>query len=340
MTRRIFTLDLNWRREQPPSRGVGLCAAHDFADISAQAFLDYHQDFDITELWMPTSNWAGYTYYPTRLNCVAPGALGELFVRVYDSCQARDMPCWGYFCVGTDLHIAATRPEWVIPGSAEHQGWPMLAPESPWIDLLEARLIEFLEAYPVHSMMLDWFVYGSVSDTDFPVQPTFWANEPFERATGRPMPQRADQISAAEGLAFKRHVLGQNAQRLASTIKRVSPKTEVVFNMPYHRADDPLWVDHPVLTVSDLLFAECSRADVVEWLLAVRRPEQQVMCMIHGRPDEDQCDVHSGAAWAERGCGLFSSALPVAPELRHHPADESALEAVRQLYRDLASLPA
>lgn len=337
MTRRVISLDINWSRHGDGTQ-IGMVPPHTYADMDLQAYLDYHFRFDVTEFWMPTSNWAGYAYYPTRLNCVAPGMLGDLFPRVLDACRERGLRCWGYFCVGADLLIASTEPSWRLPPTGEHDmPWPMLAPDSPWIDLVEQRIVEFLQRYDVDSIMLDWFVYGALAGKGegYVVPKTQWSAPRFEALLGRPMPDDPAEITPEENLAYKRHVLGENARRLARTIRAVKPDVEVVFNLPYHRADDPMWVDHPVLEVSDLLFAESSDPEVVNWLLKVRRPEQRVMCMIHGRLEEGFCFPELGLDWAEKGCDLFATTHPETPHVRHHPIHEKSLEQVKQVYAEL-----
>ncbi len=83
---------------------------------------------------------------------------------------------------------------------------------------------------------------------------------------------------------------------------------------PIGRAEEPIWVNHPMLNESDGLFAECSRAAVMNWLLDIRKPGQRVMTTIIGRTEEGEGDPHSWRTWYERGCDFFGYAWGTPPD--------------------------
>jgi hypothetical protein len=105
-----------------------------------------------------------------------------------------------------------------------------------------------------------------------------------------------------------------------------------MFNVPYWEPAEPLWVDHPMLNESDGLFAECTRTDVVEWLLAARRPAQRVMTTIIGRMEEGECDPHAWQQWHRRGCDFFGYAWGTPPDFRPHPRYDPGLKIVRAAF--------
>ena len=90
-----------------------------------------------------------------------------------------------------------------------------------------------------------------------------------------------------------------------------------------------------MLLESDGLFAECSRPEVVEWLLSVKRPEQRVMTTVIGRPDEGECSPHLWKRWVEKGCDLFGYAWGTPPDFRPHPKYNEELEIVHRAFKEI-----
>src|SRR5208337_1298866 len=112
---------------------------------------------------------------------------------------------------------------------------------------------------------------------------------------------------------------------------KASRETKVFFNVPYRRPAEELWVNHPMLNESDMLFAESSD-DVVSWLLSIRKPHQRVMTTIVGRLD-GTCHANTWKKWYEAGCDFFGYALGTPPDFRPHPSYANDVEIARQGYR-------
>lgn len=331
---KLFCFDLNWVRYEKPVAVVVPSAAQDWSALDPKAYYDYHRRIGNNAVFCQAYTFGGYAFYPTLLGPVAPGPGSRLLPSLYELARKDGLPFWSYFCVGIDLTLSTQRPNWVIPGSRVNAPYGFFGPETPWTDLLCARVREFLRSYPADWLLFDWFVYGWLKP-DYPVQPADFVAKPFAEIIGRAMPARAEEITPAEGLAYKRQVLARQFRRLRDTVKEASPKTKIVFNVPYWAPAEPLWVDHPMLNESDGLFAECSRDDVVEWLLAIRQPGQRVMTTIIGRIDDGQCDPDSWRKWHQRGCDLFGYAWGEPPELKPHPAYDRDLEIVRRAFHEI-----
>src|SRR5210317_1731281 len=75
-------------------------------------------------------------------------------------------------------------------------------PETPRTEMLCARIREFLKQYPVDWLLLDWFVYGMLVPNGLAVQPAEFVKKPFARIIGRPMPAKAEEITAQENLKY------------------------------------------------------------------------------------------------------------------------------------------
>ena len=236
------------------------------------------------------------------------------------------------FCVGADVVMNNFCTDWVIPGSRAHWAHGFLGPESPWVDLLCARIEEFLRDFPVAWLLFDWFCYGNLT-TDYPVQPAWFVTQPFAQILGRPLPERADQITPEEGLRYKREVLARLFRRLRATVTATSPATRIVFSPPYWGPADPLWVDHPMLTESDALLAEYSKPETMEWLLRIRRPAQRVMGTPMGCGGT--MSVEAMRAWVERGCDLTGYVWGTPPVLAPHPSKVAELDIVRRAFREI-----
>lgn len=332
---KLFNCDFNWVRVEQPLGTVAPSAAHDWADVDPQAYYDYHREMGNNVCFCQAYAFGGFAYYPTRLGPVAPGNGSSVLPRLFELAKKDGIPFWSYFCVGADLAMSNQRNHWVVPGSRQNEPFGFLAPESPWTDLLCARVREFLTQYPVDWILFDWFVYGSLMP-DYPVQPAWFVEQPFAEIIGRPMPKTAEEITPAESLQYKREVLARQFYRIRDAVRESSPKTKILFNVPYWEASEPLWVNHPMLNESDGLFAECSRDEVVDWLLGIRKPEQRVMTTIIGRMDDGECDPQSWRKWHERGCDFFGYAWGVPPDFHPHPLYKAELDIVRAAFGEMS----
>lgn len=330
---KLFCCDLNWAYFDEPYVYKPPAAPQDWANIDPVDYFTWHREFGNNVMFCQAYTFGGYAFYPTRLGPTAPGPGRELFPALFELARAAQMPTWSYFCVGADLTMSNMRDAWVVPTSREGCGHGFLAPESPWTDLLCARIAEFLSAYPVDWLLFDWFAYGSPGPDGLQVQPAWYVAEPFEEVIGRPLPERAADITPEESLHYRREMLARQFYRLQTTVREHNPHTRILFNMPFWRAADPLWVNHPVILESDGLFAESSGEEVMEWLLQVRRPEQRVMTTVigHGKHSEPS----SWRRWVERGCDLFGYAWGTPPDFRPHPSYATGVQIVRDAFREL-----
>ncbi len=335
MTIKLFNCDLNWVRYDKPVFSINASAPQDWANVDAQQYFDWHRAIGNNVTYCQAYAFGGYAFYPTQHGPAAPGKGAELMPRLFDLSNKAGMPFWSYFCVGADLIMSNLRDHWLVPGSRAFMPHGFLAPESPWTDLLCARVEEFLRLYPVDTILFDWFVYGHLRPDQSKVQPAWFVEKPFEEIVGRPMPKTADEITPAENLLYKREVLARQFERIRQTVKRTSPATKIGFNVPYWEPDEAIWRGHPMLTGSDFLFAECSRADVMDWLLASRKPSQRVMTTIIGRLDSGECDATSWRHWRDRGCDFFGYSWGTPPDFRPHPSYESQLAIVREAFAEM-----
>jgi hypothetical protein len=332
---RLFCCDLNWIYREIPSPGPSPSAPPDWAWIDPAEYFRWHIEFGNNAVFCQAYTFGGYALYPTRFGPLAPGPGQELLPRLFDLARAANLPFWSYFCVGADLILSSLRNPWIIPGSRECAHHGFLAPESPWTDLLCARIREFLEAYPADWLLFDWFVYGNLKPDTAQVRPAWFVKQPFHEILGREMPEQASDITPDEHMRYKREILARQFRRIRDTVRAASPKTRIAFNVPYWEPRETIWIDHPMLHESDGLFAECSREDVVDWLLEIRKPNQRVMTTIIGRLDEGQCDPGSWRRWHERGCDFFGYAFGSPPDFRPHPFYRRELDIVRQAFREL-----
>jgi hypothetical protein len=333
---KLMHCDLNWTVQGP-------AAPQDWAFVDPQAYFDWHVAFGTNVIYCQAYLFGGTALYPSRLGPLAPGPGSRLFPRLYELARDAGMPVWSYFCVGSDLVMTNHRTGWVVPGSRTRPNGPekavfpygFLAPESAWTDLLCARVREFLADWPVDWLLFDWFGYGGTCPDEAPVPPAEYARGPFRRIIGREMPDSAGEIAPEERLAYKRAVLAEQFHRLRNAVRETSPDTKILFNVPYWRPAEPIWVDHPMLAESDALFAECSRPEVIDWLLSIRRPEQRVMVTITGRQTEGQCDPHSWRQWYEKGCDFFGYAWGDPPDFRPHARYRREMEIVREAFGEM-----
>jgi hypothetical protein len=325
---RLFCCDLNWTRYDdkyaPPSM------PQDWAFIDPQEYADWHLHFGNNALFCQAFTFCGYAFYPTRLGPVAPGPGRDLLPSLFALARKRGVPFWSYFSVSWDLIVRGLRSEWTFPGNPS--GW-CLAPETPWTDLLCGRVREFLSAYPVDWILFDMFLYGDVRTNAFAVQPAWFVEKPFREIIGRPMPDKAEDITPEESMAYKREIMARQFARLRDAVKQTSPQTRILFNVPYWSADEPLWANHPMMTQSDGLFAECTTPEVVEWLLRVRRPHQRVMTTIIGHAHYS--DPTLWRRWYEEGCDFFGYAFGTPPDFRPHSFYRDKLEITRQAFQEM-----
>ena len=336
---RLFNCDFNWARwpASPtlPKGKVRPSQPEDWADVDAQEYFDWHREFGNNVVYCQAYCSSGFALYPSKLGPVGQGKAARLFPDLYALARKAKMPVWSYYCVSTDLARSREHPEWIVPGSEAgscgHGGF--FGPETPHTELVCARLREFLKEYPVDWILLDWFVYGSLKPDEALVQPAEFVKQPFQEIIGRPMPAKAEDITPAEHLKYKRVVLERQFRVIKQAVRETSPHTKIIFNVPFHKADEALWRDHPMLAESDGLFAESSD-EVVGWLLRVKKPGQRVMTTIVGR-GEGVTDPGSWKKWYAKGCDFFGYAWATPPTFFPTAMYDEELKVVKAAFAEM-----
>ena len=327
-TIKCLNCDLNWARTGDNTRAA---VAADWASLNPQEYFDYHRAAGNNVIFLQAYTCGGFAFYPTKLGPMATGAGSQLLPRLWEISRKAKMPFMAYMNVdyehGPD-GACHRHPEWVIPGTSIFMG-----PESGWTDLFCRRIREFLKQFPVEWMQFDGFAYGALL-TDFAVQPAPFVEKPFREIIGRPMPAKASEITPAESLKYKREVMARQFRAIRNAIKETSPGTQMGFNVPYWKADDPAWQDHPMVNESETLITECTTTDVMEWALRVRKPGQRVMTTFFGRPD-GYCDPATWKKWYARGCDFFSYVWGTPPDFHPLPCYNAGLKIVREAFRTI-----
>jgi hypothetical protein len=334
---KLFCCDFNW--VIPPGadkRTIKPALPEDWAFVHPREYFAWHKDFGVNIIFCQPYTWCGYAYYPTKLGPVAPGPGQNLYPELYKLSRKAGLPFCSYFCIGIDIIMCNLRTDWLVPTSRKYNPYGLLAPESPWTDLLCARITESLKMYPVEWINFDCFNYGKYFGEDFGVQPSPYVKGPFKEITGRDMPDDASEISYEESLKYKREIMARWFYRIREAMHKGNPETKANFNPPFRKAAEPMWVDHPMLNESDQLVAESSDEETVNWLLKIRKPGQRVMTTIVGRAGEDGlCDPNSWRKWYERGCDFFAYAHGTPPDFRPHPSWKNEVEICRQAYAEM-----
>lgn len=329
---KMFIIDFNFVvfDEDPSLRPP--CAAGDYADIDAQEVYDYAMALGNNAMFCHAFTINGCATYPTRLGPVNPRRFGNLLPALFDITRKNGLPFWSYFDVGQDGHMCGSRPHWLIPGTGDAENPGFLAPETPWTDLLCARIEEFLALYPVDWIIFDGFVYGSFTPDLFQIQPAWFMEKPFKQIVGRDMPGKAEDITLEENLKYKREILARQFYRIRDSVKKTSPRTKLCFNVPYWKPAEPLWVNHPMVLESDGLIAETANDALVEYLLQIRKPDQRVFLTVINCLDGFQFDTTTWMKWYERGCDFQGYAWGTPPDWRPAPRFRAAIEAYRDIF--------
>ena len=336
MTRKFFAADLNWSIYQDPFRVIA-SSPQDWMDLNVDEYVEWHKyEMGCNCASMQCIPFAGYALYPSRLAPLAPGEGSRVFPRFYEKARKEKMEVWSYMCVGVDVFTSNVRQDWLVPTSRDHINYGALGPETPWTDLLCARIREFLSVYPVDGMLFDWFCYGSLKPNDFMVQPVWFAEKPFREIIGRPMPDKAGEITQEEGMKYKREVLARQFTAIKKAVKETSGETKLMFNVPYWEPYEKIWEGHIMMEESDILLAESSD-DVVGWLLEVKKPWQKVMTTVIGRLD-GVCDPTTWRKWHDLGCDLLGYAFGTPPSFYPLSSYDGELAIVKQAFREIKDL--
>jgi len=332
---KIFCCDLNFIAPKGDRVLMTPAMPQDWAFIDPAEYFAWHRDFGVNTFFLQGYSYCGYAFYPTKLGPVAPGPGVDLFPRLFKLADKAGLPFSSYFCIGMDLCMSNIRFDWLVPTSRNFVEMGLLAPESPWTDLLCARITEFLRLYPVDWINFDCFNYGKYNSNDFHVQPSPFVRTPFKEIVGRDMPEKASDITPEESLKYKREIMARQFHRIREAMHRGNPGTKANFNVPFFKPAEPMWVDHPMVNECDQLVAESSD-DIVDWLLKIRKPHQRVMTTIIGRPnDKGVCDPNTWKKWYEAGCDFFGYAHGTPPDFRPHPSLNQQVELVRQAYHQM-----
>jgi hypothetical protein len=332
---KLFCCDLNWIHPADHRHTVVPSLPQDWAYIDPAEYFAWHRDFGVNIFFLQGYIFCGYAYYPTKLGPIAPGPGAELFPKLFRMSQKAGLPFCGYFSIALDPIVSNLRFDWVVPTSRNYGAAGLLAPESPWTELLCARITEFLKLYPVEWINFDCFNYGKYNSNDFPVQPSVYVKGPFKEIIGREMPEKAAEITPEESMKYKREIMARQFHRIKEAMYKGNPGTKANFNVPFFKPAEPMWVDHPMLNECDQLVAESSD-DIVNWLLEIRKPHQRVMTTIVGRPaDKGVCDPNSWKKWYEAGCDFFAYAHGIPPDFRPHAGVMDQVEIARNAYQQM-----
>ena len=329
---KLFCCDLNWTYFDKPFRHTPPSAPQDWAFVNPRDYFEWHKNFGGNIIFCQAYAFGGYAFYPTKLGPVAPGPGQNLFPELFKLTRKAGMPFCSYISIAWDLTMSNLRNEWVIPTSRNYNYWGNLAPESPWTDLVCARIEESLRLYPVEWILFDMWFYGIVHCNDFALQPAWFVKKPFKEIIGRDMPAEASEITPEESMKYKREVMARQFYRIREAVRKASPETKIGFNVPYEKPAEPIWKDHPMLNESDMLFAESSD-EVVPWLLSIRKPHQRVMTTIIGKAGF--CNPSTWKRWYNAGCDFFGYAWGTPPDFRPHPSYAKDLEIVRRAYQEM-----
>jgi hypothetical protein len=339
MTRRrtdvtkMFMIDFNFVvfDERPEIRP--LSTAHDYAEINAREVYDFARDLGNNAIFCHAYTINGCALYPSRLGPVSAGKAGTLLPDLFALARRDGVACWSYFDVGQDAIINCTRQHWLIPGTAGGGHPPgFLAPETPWTDLLCARVTELLSAHQVDWLAFDGFVYGSFWPDLFRVPPAWYMEKPFREIIGRPLPATIEEIRPEENLLYKREIMARQFRAIRDTVKRVSPATKICFNVPFWKAAEAIWVDHPMVKESDGLIAETTNDELVEYLLAIKRPEQKLFLTVINHIDGFRFDAAAAEKWYARGCDFHGYAWGTPPDWRPAARFRPAVAACRDFF--------
>jgi len=300
-----------------------------WANIDAKEYFDWHIEMGNNAMFCQAYNYGGYAHYPSKLGPLGEGESKYLLPRLFELSQKAKIPFWSYFTVSSVGMEMDRYPEAGIDKD-------FLEPTSPHTDVLCERIEEFLKDYPVDWILFDMFSYGSWKNQQTAPLPLHnpWTKKGFKEIFGREMPEKASDITPEETLRYKRGVLARQFHRIRHSVKKTCPNTKIIFNTPYLSANEPIWVNHPMLTESDGLFAESTNDAVVEWLLGIRKPRQRVMATL-------MCVSVFGTGpkqwrkWYERGCDFFAYAWGDAPDW--HPVSSYAeeLRIVREAFHTM-----
>jgi hypothetical protein len=326
-TIKCLCCDLNWAWKSKDSESWRATTPDDYAALDPQEYFHYHREIGNNVIFLQAYVVAGFAFYPTKLGPMASGKAAGLLPRLWDLSRKAKMPFVSYMDVGYDLGVSQRHPEWIVPGTHRPS---YLAPESGWTELLCQRIREFLKQFPVEWLLFDMFGYGP-SPNNFIVRPAPFAQRPFREIIGRPMPAEASAIRPEENLKYKREVLARQFHAIRDAVKQTCRDTQIGFNVPFEKPDEPLWRDHPMLTESEMLITECTLKDVMEWAMQVRRPQQRVMMTFFGRPD-GVCDPTTWKTWYPRGCDLFAYVWGTPPDFRPAPRYDEGMKVVREAF--------
>src|ERR1043166_3335625 len=168
----------DWVITPPSQNKPSLSAPHDWAFIDPQEYFDWHLAVGNNAIYLTAYTHMGYAFYPTKLGPVAPGPGSALFPRLFEMARHAKLPVYSYFCASFDGVINLARWDWLIPNTRTNLWGYYLAPESPWTDLLCARIEEFLRQFPADVLFIDWFRYGE-EKAGISVRPTWRVAKPL-----------------------------------------------------------------------------------------------------------------------------------------------------------------
>ena len=326
---KLLMFDFNWVMDPPPNESPRVSGPHEWAFVDPKEYFDWHLKIGNNAIFLQAYAHGGYAFYPTKLGPTAPGPGRDMLPRVFELAKKAGMPFYSYFCPSWDGVVNMWRQEWLFPKTRTCIWDYWLAPESPWTDLFCARIEEFLHDYPADVLLIDWFNYNNGKG----VVPAPFVEKPWKEIIGRPMPEKAEDITPEESLKYRREIMARQFYRIRDAARKASPNTKLLFTPPYKEPAEPLWVDHPMMNESDGVIAEYSKPETMEWLISVLKPHQCVIATPMGPKHMEEQTIRDLYA---RGCGMCGYLWGSAPLFAPHPFFEKQLKIVSQVFKEMS----
>ena len=167
----------------------------------------------------------GMIYYDTRFPCRHPGLKRNLLKEQIEACRKLGINTVVYVTAGWDEYVARTHPEWLertpesrpVGAGALEPGWKKICFNTPYVDYLEAQIVEVLESF------------GDAVDA-------LWIDITFQTpcccafCLERMQAEGLDPAKPADRRTNADNVLLRLRERLTATIRKHSPECGIFYN--------------------------------------------------------------------------------------------------------------
>lgn len=269
---RALNSDFNWDLlRRPASPGL-------YAHASAKKHIRWYKKHHVNTIQTFCVTYNGYAWYKSDVAPVTPGMKGEFLRDMVELGHAAGMRVLGYFCLGSNPYWENENYDRGLVHRELGCG-PRIPLTTTYLDYFCRSVEDALRKVPMDGFMIDWFM-------ECPPKWTDCEKQMYHELMGEPFPG-SERLDEGGVLEFRKRAIDRAWTRIRTAAKSIRPETILWINVPFEKADDPLWTGSTLLREADWLLNEGPNYQLNAWLKREIGPHARVIQNLCGWADHD-----------------------------------------------------